>query len=309
MILLFLVLLALWGREATALEAIAEFSPAVYADLTYSTCQSQGYDYYNSLTQTCESCGTGYVVDTSKNDTMGDPTGCKCAPGYYGTEVDCFGTSDGTCVALTCTACSGGTPASYSDGSSCVACDSSTEGIQSDLECGCLNNNYMLREVNATGHYLGYKECVKCASGTAVVTVASTIAGLFYEPDRYSCRSCPDDLMTMSVSGTTYTCTCPSGYTLTGVTSVGAQSCVLTTMISEFSSTENAASTITYYLSSPETTLVSQTVLHYYSRSAALCKYYGGQSNIIECQALANLCVLSLYDRSYGPCAGKFHNN
>ena len=159
----------------------------------------------------------------------------------------------------------------------------------------------MLRETNATGHYLGYKECVKCASGTAVVTVGTTIAGLYYEPDRYSCRSCPDSLMMMTVSGTTYTCTCPTGYTLTGVTSIGAQSCVLTTMISEFSSTANTASTVTYHSASPVTTVVSQTLLHYYARSAALCKYYGGQTSIIECQALANLCVLTLYDGHTDP--------
>jgi hypothetical protein len=163
----------------------------------------------------------------------------------------------------------------------------------------------MLQEVNQTGHYMDGKQCVKCAEGKAVVSIPVTIAGLFYEPDRYSCRSCPDDLMEMTVSGTNYACTCPTGYTLTGVTSIGAQSCVLTTMIAEFSSIENSASTITYYETSSQTSVTSQVVLHYYARSAALCKYYGGQSNIRECEALANMCALSLYDSSYGACKGK----
>lgn len=294
------------GRASLALENIAEYSPAVYSDLTETSCTAQGYDYFDTLTQTCGTCGTGYAPDTSTNDTMGDPTGCKCALGYQASTTNCFGTSDGSCVALTCTACSTGNPA-YSDHSGCTTCGSSTLGIGSDLECACLNNNYVLMEVNQTGHYLaGGKECSKCAEGTAVISIPVTIAGKFYEPDRYTCQSCPDPLMTMSVSGTSYSCTCPTDHTLTGVTDIGEQSCVRTTMISEFSSIQDASSTVTYHETSSGTSLVSQTILHYYARSAALCKYFGGQSDIRECQALANMCALTLYDRSYGPCKGKY---
>lgn len=292
-------------RAIIALENIAEYSPAVYSDLTETSCTSQGYDYFNSLTQTCGSCGTGYAPDTSTNDTMGDPTGCKCALGYEASTTDCYGTSDGSCVALTCTACSTGNPA-YSDGSDCTTCGSTTEGIGSDLECECQDNRFVLIERNETGHLMDSKECFMCAEGTAVISIPVTIAGRFYEPDRYTCQSCPDERMEMSVSGTSYSCTCPSGYTLTGVTSVGEQSCVKTTMISEFSSIEDASSTVTYYETPTATSVVSQTILHYYARSAALCTYYGGQRDIRECQILANLCALTLYDASYGPCAGKY---
>ena len=54
--------------------------------------------------------------------------------------------------------------------------------------------------------------------------------------------------MSMSVTSTNnYVCTCPSGYTIVGVTSIGVQSCVLTTLTANFKNNVISASQVTYY--------------------------------------------------------------
>ena len=71
-------------------------------------------------------------------------------------------------------------------------------------------------------------------------------------------------------------------------------------MISEFKQNEDVSSMIKY---DKTVSMSSSIIKHYYSKSAAECKYYGGASDAKACQTLANLCVLTLYDTSYGPCA------
>ena len=146
--------LLIWVVFVHSLENIAEYSPSVFRDLTFASCTSQGYGYFDTLTQTCKNCAEGFTADLDTRDVMGDPRSCKCALGYYKTTTDCYGTSDGTCEAVTCTACSSSAPAAYSDHSGCVACGGTTNGIGTDLECACADNTWMLAEANATGHYL-----------------------------------------------------------------------------------------------------------------------------------------------------------
>lgn len=82
----------------------------------------------------------------------------------------------------------------------------------------------------------------------AVITTNTKIAGKSYTADAYTCQSCPDPLMSMSVTSTNnYVCTCPSGYTIVGVTSIGVQSCVLTTLTANFKNNVISASQVTYY--------------------------------------------------------------
>ena len=74
------------------LENIAEYSPSVFRDLTFESCTSQGYGFFDTLTQTCKNCGPGFTPDLDTRDVMGDPRSCKCALGYYKSTTDCYGT-------------------------------------------------------------------------------------------------------------------------------------------------------------------------------------------------------------------------
>ena len=66
-----------------------------------------------------------------------------------------------------------------------------------------------------------------------VVTSDVSIAGATYKANAYKCQACPDPRMTMSISNGVYVCTCDSGYSLLGVSSVGNQSCALTALVAD----------------------------------------------------------------------------
>lgn len=96
--------------------------------------------------------------------------------------------------------------------------------------------------------------------GTAIITGNQFIAGKWYLADLYTCQSCPDPLMSMSVVGGAYTCACPAAYSLVGVSGIGAQSCVLTSLTNARKDVVNAASQVRYYDSSAEGKGVSERV-------------------------------------------------
>lgn len=88
---------------------------------------------------------------------------------------------------------------------------------------------------------------VLSSAGTAVVTRTQYIAGNLYTANRYACQSCPDPHMRMTVAGDAYTCACTTGYTLVGVSGIGNQSCVLTTLTNARKNQATVASRVTYY--------------------------------------------------------------
>ena len=96
-----------------------------------------------------------------------------------------------------------------------------------------------------------------------------------------------------------YSCDCISGYTKVGLSLIGTQSCLSTSVSTPFVSIESAASVVTYSSGS----VTSATFLHYFSIAATRCKYYGGAQDIPYCQILANLCVLQVYDSSSTVCS------
>ena len=100
-------------------------------------------------------------------------------------------------------------------------------------------------------------------------------------------------------------CAINSGYQVVGVSAVGPQSCVAVDLIDEFSSVQSTAININYITIS--TIVPSMTLQHYFVKSAALCKYFGGSQNIQDCEILANLCVLQLYNPLAGACV-QFQN-
>jgi meckelin len=124
------------------------------------------------------------------------------------------------------------------------------------------------------------------------------IAGKQYTGSLYQCQSCPDPLMVMDASNV---CTCPSGFTITGVTSVGAQSCIGSSQASSFLKLENAAQYVKY--NDLGTTLLSSTLLHHYTQSATHCSFYRGPQDTKACEVLAHLCALQLYDDQSTACS------
>lgn len=81
-----------------------------------------------------------------------------------------------------------------------------------------------------------------------------------------------------TVSGVT-SCVCPSGYSTTGIASIGPQSCVLTAQATSSLNTETAAAVVVY--SDLATTVNSLTMLHYYTYASTRCAFYGGtQDNV-----------------------------
>ena len=145
------------------------------------------------------------------------------------------------------------------------------------------------------------KSCLPCAPGKAVVVSTTSIAGVTYTGDPYLCRSCPDPKMTFQLIGGVLTCICASGYSVTGSAALGAQSCVLTTSATPFVNSLSAAASVTY--SSLGVNLQSLTILHYFVKAATSCTYFGGPQDLPDCNTLANLCVLQLYDSANSVCA------
>lgn len=80
-----------------------------------------------------------------------------------------------------------------------------------------------------------------------MVTSSRFIAGKYYFSDPYSCQFCPDPKMSMTLTAGAYSCTCAAGYTLVGVSGVGEQSCVLTSLTNTHKNDVTAASQVTYY--------------------------------------------------------------
>ena len=144
------------------------------------------------------------------------------------------------------------------------------------------------------------KYCQTCPTGSLVVLRDTTVAGRSYSKNLYACQACPSKDMDMTYAGGAYACTCRAGFTQVGVASIGEQSCVYTDQYNIYRALEDTATQVKYNRSG---TLVSQTLLHYFTKSAAGCAYYGSSRNAQDCQALANLCVLQLYDDLSGPCA------
>ncbi|CAM9501613.1 unnamed protein product, partial [Discosporangium mesarthrocarpum] len=168
----------------------------------------------------------------------------------------------------------------------------------------------LLLEVDYGGEYMSAKSCKACAVGTFVFEEATTEAGVDYAADLMTCQSCPDENMSFDNSGT---CSCNSGYSMTGVASLGPLSCVDSSHVNEVASWNNIDAFMVTFRSvrmKPESdptgtkTLSSMSIEHLYLRSAALCYSYTGSGGdgLQACQALGNICVLHEYNLDSEPC-------
>lgn len=90
------------------------------------------------------------------------------------------------------------------------------------------------------------------SAGSAVISTSAYIAGRYYTADSSICQFCPDPQMAMVVSSSSRSCECDASYTLVGVSGIGEQSCVLTTLTATHKNDVTAASRVTYYDSAAE---------------------------------------------------------
>ncbi len=126
--------------------------------------------------------------------------------------------SSGSCSGFSCTSCLSSGQVSYSDNSGCVSCDATTTtGIASDGDCACPSSNQVLAETDITGAKLSEKVCQTCPTGRLPVLSTQVIAGRTYIGSKYVCASCPDEQMSMSLVSGILSCSCGTGYTITGV--------------------------------------------------------------------------------------------
>jgi meckelin len=279
-------------------------------------CSSGEYLDVSSLS--CKNCvddsdGSGRneykVPDFDRVDSSGNALGCKCTPGYVEELATCStdAVRSGSCVGFRCTACSSLNAGSSLDASSCISCGNSTTGVSADglgWDCQCpslaLTGLMVLSEVDEGGAFLSEKRCDQCAPGTRVIAEATSVSGVLYEGDRYTCQACPSEHMSFARDGS---CACDTGYTQVGVEELGPPMCLESWRVNEVNVWQTASSHIVTY--SPAGTggttgetvrVTSLTMENMFQRAGAQCYAYTGPSDLVACQALGNLCVMQHYD-------------
>lgn len=214
--------------------------------------------------------------------------GCKCAAGTYWTA------GAGVTPYAACTSCSAAGKAVSWDNSTCVACDAATGATLSAAtgDCACTNATATLVEAGVTGLRLASKQCVECPSPS------------FPHPtERSKCFECPyvgppAAPVAMTYDAATKTCKCPAG--VAGCIDADVKKSELVT---KFGITlDSTRGSIKFYdmgaaLSS--VTVESLLFLDNLIDVAADCRNYGNRT---QCNALANLCVLTMYDATSAAC-------
>eukprot|EP01041_Mallomonas_annulata_P004874 gene4874-9718_t len=246
--------------------------------------------------------------DNSVKDINDNFIQCKCKIGYVKKDRDCSLDMSGSCKSFSCVKCSNSrNSTSYSDNSACTSCGYTTLGLANstksayygDCLCPTSTSTYALIENDLTGRKSASKTCQPCPSGSIVILKNSFISGKLYTSNLYECQKCPDKNMYFTYDSRGYICDCSVGYTKVGQSIVGEQSCINSLKSSQFLNSENLAATINFNAVNS----ISIYILHYYTKTATNCLYYGGSQNIQDCQILLHLCILQLYNSDSLPCA------
>jgi meckelin len=268
-----------------------------------------GRTFYHSPSLTCVPCPSLTEPNNNTVNSHGSPSTCLCAAGYYTS-------SPGTCLA-----CPPGT-VSKKDRSGCIACGLTTSGISGN-ECVCpSSSNFALVETEQTGYALSKKECIKCPNGTRVFRTPVTVSSTLVRPsDPYSCQSCGDVNSILDADGS---CSCATGFMNPSVSflSNGAVKCIsnadiasafsVSTVAGGSSGPSSSSYQVNFYSIQTSAngaatgTQVGKASLYFQHNliSAAVgCFKYRVGAESEPCQALANLCVLQLYDSSSAACS------
>lgn len=252
---------------------------------------------------------------------------CGCPTNSLQADVECTTDSlwEGNCVGFACSSeCSQSSQVPSLDKRACIPCSNSAEFDASTNQCTCNNpakgsasgtpvlTQRLVEVLDGSGKPL-QKDCTPCPEGTAVVTEELyedgqdyfVTAGRKYTADPSACAYCPDPRMFFD---TDYSCVCEDGYLLTGEASVGEQSCLKNAP--SFAGPYTRVRFQSLDLIGDESiepfdfTLESITFSSLYPKSAGDCEHFDGSSvnSLQACQALGNLCVMSMYDEDAPAC-------
>ena len=230
----------------------------------------------------CLTCGTNASVDASG-------LGCECAAGQY------LAAGTGTSPYATCTSCIAVGKAVSWDNTTCMPCDAGSGATLSTTtgDCACSSGaTHVLVETDASGVRLASKQCVACAAPS------------FPHPtEKGKCFECPyagppSAPTRMTYDSATKTCKCP-----TGVTACIDADVKKASLVTKFGVTlDSTRSSVRYFdlgASLNSLTVESLVFLDDLVDVAAGCRDFGNRT---QCNALANLCVLQMYDTTTAAC-------
>ena len=223
--------------------------------------------FYNPTSNSCAQCLSSTI--------SGRATICSCRVGIA--SSNCGGT------------CGAGQIRSV-DGTFCLNCPGATVQVTANgytqTVCDC-----------AAGEYFSDRD----ASGTALTTATCQACQTGYYPsqNRSRCLACADPInMAATLQGGIYSCQCKqnSGFSQTPV---GGQ-CVLSTALNPVLNTYGSASKqVTITTESSTIQLTPDFVNDYFVSSVSTCQ----DGNLVGCQVMANICVMSMYNRNHPACA------
>ena len=246
--------------------------------------------YFRAQTLTCESCPSGEAVTA-------DGLGCECVGNTIRTSVDPADTLPSSPYGV-CMSCATESKVASWDRTTCMACDA-TAGATFDAaqdDCVCADpTTEIVVELDAAGVRLANgKACQACPTDS------------FPHPtEKGVCFSCPSYGWPNGTVATTYdaatgTCLCPSGVVTQGCFDPAKNSAKLT---SEYSvNLGTAANMLNYYDLGATLDSVTVESLHLSENlvtAASECRNYGNRT---QCEHVANLCVLTMYDTGAAAC-------
>ena len=261
--------------------------------------------FFDVASLSCVACPAALVPSNASLGVYGAPLGCVCPRGSFAPSLG----------ATACTPCPPG-QAARADGLGCLPCGNSTAGLDPlSLECACANaSSAALVETSASGAPLAAKECAACAAGARVLP-ASAGGGAGAQ----ACRSCGDANAIMDAAGA---CRCAPGFVAASVAPLadGGVRCVLPADVAAaFGPLASAAGvlppsafTVNFFSvqsaagAAPNGAVAGVASLAFRRGligAAIGCRQYGAGGDPVPCQALANLCVLQMYDASTAACA------
>jgi len=294
---------------AMAVAALLPLAPRAQT-LDVDVCDAD-LEWFDVTALKCRLCSedeppAGKVPDAGSIDVLGNPTRCRCAPGY---RRSACGSSDNAECTFKCTSCLSADEAATRDGTACMSCGALDLDKSGRADCVC-PDDHALVDTDASGQHLDEKVCVACPAG-AKVFVEDSADGR-YKADLYTCQRCPPN-MVFDEDGV---CECVAGgeWVPTGVAELGELRCVDADDADDVlrEAPEGLATAVTFSdvittVGSTSTSSVSVapslTFKHIFLRAATHCFAYQTPDDLASCSALANLCVLQHYNPLARVCA------
>ena len=275
---------------------------SVYAKIGQVACGADEYFDISSLV--CTSCdgipATNRIPDPANLGPDGVTVlGCKCKTGFQRVDSCAVQRTPYKCPSsFSCVDC-GADQAASSDGSRCMYCGAGSTYDAATKECICDTTGHVLLEASATGEPAANKTCVACSAGQRTLASGSP----------YECMSCGGANLVMAADGS---CSCSTGYQMTGKSELGGLSCVAQETWDMVGSTYRGAAAAAVKFRDVQTAtdssaVTEQTVASLYTEdllfsSVVRCWHFVGPADLASCQAVANMCALAHYHKDAAPC-------